>query len=256
MSVLQVLRATTALRNAYTPALGEPVWDTDLATLWVGDGATLGGIAVDSLSAVGSWSAATTVNTGGAIEDDVNAEDWTGHPNADTTVTTALLLDEGSIIYFGNDTNTSYLWAGPKGVTVGAGGGYTALPGDFIITGQLNFDDVYYSADEAAMLALANVKQGDICKVAAGKVTYKYSGGGSGVLANWEVLGYYSAPTGGGGAVTTAANVAGMVAQVGMVEGDVTVVTAPASTYSHNSGTAGTIADWTLTSTDDFGTLA
>ena len=44
---LKVLRGTTAQRTAYVPAVGEPVWDTDTSKLYVGDGTTLGGIAVD-----------------------------------------------------------------------------------------------------------------------------------------------------------------------------------------------------------------
>jgi hypothetical protein len=44
---LKVLRGTTAQRTGYVPEVGEPVWDTDTSKLYVGDGLTLGGIAVD-----------------------------------------------------------------------------------------------------------------------------------------------------------------------------------------------------------------
>jgi len=41
----QLIRGTTAQRIAFTPRDGEPVWDTDLNELYVGDGITAGGIA-------------------------------------------------------------------------------------------------------------------------------------------------------------------------------------------------------------------
>lgn len=44
---LKVLRGTTAQRTGYTPEVGEPVWDTDTSKLYVGDGTTPGGVAVD-----------------------------------------------------------------------------------------------------------------------------------------------------------------------------------------------------------------
>lgn len=44
---LKVLRGTTAQRTGYTPEVGEPVWDTDTSKLYVGDGSTPGGVAVD-----------------------------------------------------------------------------------------------------------------------------------------------------------------------------------------------------------------
>jgi hypothetical protein len=44
---LKLLRGTTAQVQAFTPELGEPVYDTDLNKLYIGDGVTPGGIAVE-----------------------------------------------------------------------------------------------------------------------------------------------------------------------------------------------------------------
>lgn len=43
-------RGTDAERQAITPEIGEPIWTTDTNKLWVGDGITAGGIAVDAES--------------------------------------------------------------------------------------------------------------------------------------------------------------------------------------------------------------
>jgi len=315
---LQLLRATTALRNTYTPASGEPVWDTDLDSLWIGDGATIGGIAVDTDAAVGSWSAVTTVNTGGAIEADVNAEDWTGHPNADTGTTSALFMDEQSVVYFGNDTNTAYLWGGPKGVTVGLGGSYVATSADFVITGQLNFDDsqavttqadmlllsvkqgdvvvvtdddesfkfkggtnvignwlkiavtdssaadtIYPVADETAMLALANVVQGDIAIRADLNQTFKNKAGANAAMTDWQLIGHTTQPTGSSPIVTTSVNNTTNLIAAPYTQGDERVLTVTdgvneAGTYKAvaTEPTTGVITDWMVVSTDDYGQLA
>jgi len=46
----KIRRGTNAERQAYTPAIGEPIWTTDTKKLWIGDGITAGGIAVDAES--------------------------------------------------------------------------------------------------------------------------------------------------------------------------------------------------------------
>lgn len=46
----KIRRGTNAERQAYTPAIGEPIWTTDTNKLWIGDGITAGGIAVDAES--------------------------------------------------------------------------------------------------------------------------------------------------------------------------------------------------------------
>ena len=46
----KIRRGTNAERAAYTPAIGEPIWTTDTKKLWVGDGVTQGGVAVDAES--------------------------------------------------------------------------------------------------------------------------------------------------------------------------------------------------------------
>lgn len=46
----KIRRGTNAERLAYTPAIGEPIWTTDTKKLWIGDGITAGGVAVDAES--------------------------------------------------------------------------------------------------------------------------------------------------------------------------------------------------------------
>lgn len=48
-NLIQVRRGTSTQRLAMTLANGEPGWDTDTKTLWIGDGVTPGGIPVTSL---------------------------------------------------------------------------------------------------------------------------------------------------------------------------------------------------------------
>jgi hypothetical protein len=47
---ITIRRGSTAARVAETPSLGEPFWDTTLKRLFVGDGATAGGIVADGLA--------------------------------------------------------------------------------------------------------------------------------------------------------------------------------------------------------------
>ena len=42
----QQLAMTTAQRTAFTPSVGQPVWDTDTSELYEGDGSTAGGVSV------------------------------------------------------------------------------------------------------------------------------------------------------------------------------------------------------------------
>lgn len=45
---LQFRRGPTTSRTSMTPAIGEPIWDTDSSALYVGDGSSAGGVAVGS----------------------------------------------------------------------------------------------------------------------------------------------------------------------------------------------------------------
>ena len=47
---LQLRRGTTAERTAITPTAGEPFWDTEHNTLYIGDGMTAGGVVADAPS--------------------------------------------------------------------------------------------------------------------------------------------------------------------------------------------------------------
>jgi len=48
MGILQLRRLTTTQRMAMVPADGEPIWDKTLKVLYVGDGATTGGVTAES----------------------------------------------------------------------------------------------------------------------------------------------------------------------------------------------------------------
>lgn len=62
---LQIKRGPTADRSTYTPVEGELVFDTDENKLYVGDGATVGGIASTSISIEDAQDAAATLFTTG-----------------------------------------------------------------------------------------------------------------------------------------------------------------------------------------------
>lgn len=63
---LQIRRGTAEEAEAITPLEGEPIWETDTKVLRVGDGSTLGGIAVGNFPLKGSVS---TVDETGIIDD-------------------------------------------------------------------------------------------------------------------------------------------------------------------------------------------
>lgn len=63
----------------------------------------------------------------GNVEDDFNATDFTGHPNANGT---ALVIEPYNLLIIGHQ-NVAYIWIGPTGVEVGVGGNYTAVNSDF-----------------------------------------------------------------------------------------------------------------------------
>ncbi|RKZ95784.1 MAG: hypothetical protein DRQ46_07940, partial [Gammaproteobacteria bacterium] len=59
---------------------------------------------------------------------DVNAMDWTGHNYANGT---ALKILPNYSVTFANGQGVSYSWLGPKDITVGLGGNYSTVAGDF-----------------------------------------------------------------------------------------------------------------------------
>lgn len=68
---LKLLRGTTAQLQAYTPELGEPVYDIELNKLYVGDGSTPGGVAVE----VGNSSIGLDDLTDVTIVQPINSQD-------------------------------------------------------------------------------------------------------------------------------------------------------------------------------------
>ena len=63
----------------------------------------------------------------GDVWTDVNATDFTGHPYA---IGTALEIKTNAIVTFGHNL-ISYLWQGPRGVTVGVGGTRVSVSDDY-----------------------------------------------------------------------------------------------------------------------------
>lgn len=62
---LQLKRGPTGDRVAYTPVIGELVWDTDTNALYIGDGSTPGGIAASSITYTDAQDAAGAIFTSG-----------------------------------------------------------------------------------------------------------------------------------------------------------------------------------------------
>jgi hypothetical protein len=83
-------------------------------------------------SVIQQWGASITGT--GAAETDLNAMDFTGHPEADATITTALLISSDDLVYFAHN-GTTYVWVGPKDTTVGLGGAHTAVAADLSSVG-------------------------------------------------------------------------------------------------------------------------
>ena len=78
-SVLQLRRGTTSQNNAFTGAIGELSYDTEVDTIRVHDGSTAGGFAMSTASATETLTNKTTTNlvqngtaTGTAIKDEDN----------------------------------------------------------------------------------------------------------------------------------------------------------------------------------------
>ena len=67
----------------------------------------------------------------GNVWTDVNATDFTGHPYA---VGAALEIRANAVVTFGHN-NISYLWQGPRGVTVGVGGTHVSIQADYSVMG-------------------------------------------------------------------------------------------------------------------------
>ena len=63
----------------------------------------------------------------GDVWTDVNATDFTDHPYA---IGTALEIKANSVVTFGHN-GVSYLWQGPRGVTVGVGGSHVSVADDY-----------------------------------------------------------------------------------------------------------------------------
>ena len=103
---LQLLRGTTAQRNAYTPSIGELVFDLTEQALYIGDGTTLGGLLVNGLKFSGishNHVASDTTDLTEAIQDRLNS---------------ALVAGANmSIVYDDNANTFTFTPTGGSGVT-------------------------------------------------------------------------------------------------------------------------------------------
>lgn len=66
----------------------------------------------------------------GAIEDDVNAMNFTGHEHADPLTPTALYVAPADVVTFSHNLAT-YMYMGPRDVSIGVGGSYTTFAADY-----------------------------------------------------------------------------------------------------------------------------
>jgi len=80
---LQIRRGTDADRQGITPKAGEPIFTTDTKKLYVGDGTTAGGVAVDTTAGLNDLIEDTTPQLGGNL--DLNNKNITGTGNINIT---------------------------------------------------------------------------------------------------------------------------------------------------------------------------
>jgi hypothetical protein len=164
---LQIRRGTNAERQLFTPLQGELVFTTDTKKLYVGDGSTAGGVAVDSLSGGGDTNTTYTISaetvSGGAnlrlTGSDSSVDNVTLAAGSNVTVTRsdantitiastatgggAVTLDElTDVVITGTPTTGQVIkWNGTNWVNgtdaVGTGGGAATLDelGDVVISG-------------------------------------------------------------------------------------------------------------------------
>ena len=135
---LQIRRGTDAERlGSFTPVEGELIYTTDTKKLYVGDGATVGGVAIDTVGGGGGGGASTLndltdVNAGGAANGNILAYDtsataWVLAPNLSDQVNTLLntgLAETGEILSW---NGTAYEWIADA---TGGSGGMSVLTDD------------------------------------------------------------------------------------------------------------------------------
>jgi hypothetical protein len=125
---LQIRRGTTAQRLAYVPLEGEPIFDTDESTLYVGDGLTPGGRAASDFGTVDARNAAAELFTNGIhngisflydslnvrINASLNLADYTGSIT-NLVITGSIFADDSSTLLVDGETGKINLDGTVKG---------------------------------------------------------------------------------------------------------------------------------------------
>ena len=187
---LKLRRGTDAERQTITPAAGEPIYTTDTKKLYVGDGTTLGGNAVDTTAEFsGTLDGLTDVDTTGAVTGSVikyNGTSWEigvddnsgggggGLALTDLSVTTA---SPGSATLTYNNLTGVFTYTPPDLSTL-----LSEVPGNLDINGSIFGDDSTLLVDGVRNLIPAAVLNGTATINVIGNLTGDADGNHTGTF--------------------------------------------------------------------------
>ena len=182
---LQIRRGTDADRQGITPKAGEPIFVTDTNKLYVGDGSTSGGVAIDTTAGLSNVIEDTSPQLGGNL--DLNSKNITGTGNISITgsisatqfdISGSIFADDSTLLVDGvngrivgpvfanvtGDTNGTHTGAVVGNVTGNANGIHTgSFSGSITATGTLdgNFVGTVFGDDSTLLVdGVANMITG------------------------------------------------------------------------------------------------
>ena len=159
---LQIRRGTDTDRQGITPKAGEPIFVTDTNKLFIGDGSTSGGVAIDTTAGLSNVIEDTSPQLGGNL--DLNSKNITGTGNISITgsisatqfdISGSIFADDSTLLVDGvngrivgpvfanvtGDTNGTHTGSVVGNVTGNANGIHTgSFSGAITATGTLDGD--------------------------------------------------------------------------------------------------------------------